>query len=307
MIAYNPKEWFSLILKFHKADTVRKLGPIMLILGSLTAAVVVSDVYLFQLDASSQVAKVSVMYSLLGFVISLLLVFRTNTAYERWWEGRKLWGGLVNCSRNLAIKLESFLAEHPTEMSYFRPLLIHFPYALKNHLRNVSSMNESELADLFHIKELKDRKHLPLHISTLLYQKLAGLERQGILSSEQIIVINNDAQQWMEICGACERIKNTPIPFSYSAFLKKFIFIYVTTLPFTYAPVLGWYSVPIVMFIFYVLASLEIIAEEIENPFGTDANDLPLDEIAKTIRQSIETVAKSSNHIKLGGSTVNES
>ncbi len=297
MIAYNPKEWFSLILKFHKADTVRKLSPIMLTLGILTAAIVISDIYVFQVDSSSQVAKVSVMYSLLGFVISLLLVFRTNTAYERWWEGRKLWGGLVNCSRNFVVKTESFLADHQTDKAYLRSLIIHFPYALKNHLRNVSSMNESELTELFSITELKNRKHLPLHISTLIYHKLARLERLKILTGEQIIVINNEAQQLMEICGACERIKNTPIPFSYSAFLKKFIFIYVITLPFTYAPVLGWYSIPIVMFIFYVLASLEIIAEEIENPFGTDANDLPLDEIAKSIRTSVELIAKSSETV----------
>lgn len=301
MIAYNPKEWFSLILRFHKADTVRKLAASMLTLGALTSAIVLADLYVLHLDASSQVSKVSVMYSLLGFVISLLLVFRTNTAYERWWEGRKLWGGLVNCSRNLAIKLESFLAENPTDMAYLRSLLIHFPYALKNHLRNVSSMNESELSELFHITEIKGRKHFPLHISTLLFQKLARLQRQGILTHEQIIVLNNDAQQWMEICGACERIKNTPIPFSYSVFLKKFIFIYVMTLPFTYAPVLGWYSVPIVIFIFYVLTSLELIAEEIENPFGTDANDLPLDEIAKNIRQSIETVANTSEQLNSSG------
>jgi putative membrane protein len=290
MISYNPKEWFSLVLKFHKADTVRKLGAIMLVLGALTALIVVSDAYLLHIDSNSQVAKVSVMYSLLGFVISLLLVFRTNTAYERWWEGRKLWGSLVNCTRNLALKNEAFLAAYPEEKDYIRSLLIHFPYALKNHLRNVSSMNESELSDLFKITDLKDRKHLPLHISSLLYQRIAMLEKENKISGEQMIVLNQDAQQWMEICGACERIKNTPIPFSYSAFLKKFIFVYVITLPFTYAPVLGWYAVPIVMFIFYVLASLEIIAEEIENPFGTDANDLPLDEISKTIRNSVELV-----------------
>ncbi len=112
----------------------------------------------------------------------------------------------------------------------------------------------------------------------------------GAINAEQLLIINQEAQQWMEICGGCERIRNTPIPFSYSAFLKKFIFIYVVTLPFTYGPVLGYYAIPIVSFIFYVLASLEIIAEEIENPFGIDANDLPLDEISKNIRSSIEMI-----------------
>jgi putative membrane protein len=94
----------------------------------------------------------------------------------------------------------------------------------------------------------------------------------------------------MEICGACERIKNSPIPFSYSVFIKKFIFIYVITLPIAYVATLSWYAIPVSVFIYYVLASLELIAEEIENPFGTDANDLPLDEISKNIRKSVEMV-----------------
>ena len=107
-----------------------------------------------------------------------------------------------------------------------------------------------------------------------------------------MLILNNEVQQWMEICGACERIRNTPIPFSYSVFLKKFIFFYVMTLPIAYAPVLGFYSIPIVVFIFYVLASLELIAEEIEDPFGDDPNDLPLDNISKNIRKNVDTIFK---------------
>lgn len=91
----------------------------------------------------------------------------------------------------------------------------------------------------------------------------------------------------MDVCGACERIKNTPIPFSYSSFIKKFIFIYCFTLPLGYVSNLHYLVIPLVVFVFYVLASLEIIAEEIENPFGTDANDLPLDTICKNIHRTI--------------------
>jgi ion channel-forming bestrophin family protein len=85
MIAYNPKKWFSLILQFHKADTVRQLLPTIIAVMVYTVLVVVIDVHFFNIGAESHPAKVAVMYSLLGFVISLLLVFRTNTAYERWW------------------------------------------------------------------------------------------------------------------------------------------------------------------------------------------------------------------------------
>lgn len=276
-------------MRFHKADTVRKLAPTMSILAGITLLVVVLETHFFHISPDSKLAKTSVMYSILGFVISLLLVFRTNTAYERWWDGRKLWGALTNCSRNLAIKIHA-IVQNEEEQKHLIQLVIHFPFALKNHLRNAATMNESELAELYQITELKNKKHVPLQISSEFYDRIIALNRNGTINSEQLLLINQEVQQWMEICGGCERIRNTPIPFSYSAFLKKFIFIYVVTLPFTYGPVLGYYAIPIVTFIFYVLASLELIAEEIENPFGSDANDLPLDEIAKNIRNSVETI-----------------
>ena len=93
-----------------------------------------------------------------------------------------------------------------------------------------------------------------------------------------------------DICGGCERIKNTPIPFSYSVFLKKFIFFYVMSLPLGYVFSLGYYTIPVVIFIFYVLASLELIAEEIEDPFGEDENDLPTTKISETIKKNIEEI-----------------
>jgi putative membrane protein len=98
--------------------------------------------------------------------------------------------------------------------------------------------------------------------------------------------------QYLEICGACERIKNTPIPYSYSSFIKKFIVIYTLTLPFGVAFSLGYLAIPVVTFIFYVLASLELIAEEIEDPFGDDANDLPMKRLATVIGQNAEEILR---------------
>jgi len=120
-----------------------------------------------------------------------------------------------------------------------------------------------------------------------LTNRFYGLLEKGSISQEQFIVLSSDFNQFTDICGACERIKNTPIPFSYSAFIKKFIFVYVITLPFGWVFSLGYFVVPIVPFILYVLASLELIAEEIENPFGYDANDLPVDQICTNIEKHV--------------------
>jgi putative membrane protein len=127
-----------------------------------------------------------------------------------------------------------------------------------------------------------------VHISKLLQQRIKDLHRQGMISGEEWLLVNAEMQSLLDITGACERIKNTPIPYSYSAFIKKFIAVYVLTLPFGFAFTLGYIAIPVVMFIFYVLASLELIAEEIEDPFGTDTNDLPMEKMAETIRKNVQ-------------------
>lgn len=221
---------------------------------------------------------------MLGFVISLLLVFRTNTAYDRWWEGRRMWGGLVNSSRNLALKLAVML-KNKEDKELFRKLIPAYAEVLSQHLKSTDIYHE-----LFDDMTLSadHYKHKPNQIAKTIMAKLNDLYLSGKLSGEQLIVLNAEVQSFTDICGACERIKNTPIPFSYSAFIKKFIFAYVITLPFGYVFQLGYYVIPVVVFIFYVLASLELIAEEIEEPFGNDANDLPTAKMAENIRKNVE-------------------
>lgn len=296
MISYNPKDWYHGIIMVGKADTLRKLiGPIVMV-SIFSAIVIYIDLNVLTVMEQEKASRISVMHSLLGFVISLLLVFRTNTAYERWWEGRKLWGALLNCSRNMSIRLQALLHNHPEELTELKRLLINYPYALKNHLRNVVNDSNDELESSYHISGLAKQQHIPLHISDSIYSRLQELNKKGVINTENFIALGTDWQQLMEICGACERIKNTPIPFSYSTFIKKFLIIYIFTLPIAYGPSLGYYAVPIVAFIFYVLTSLELIAEEIENPFGIDDNDLPLDEISKNIRLSVENIIPSTTN-----------
>jgi len=117
----------------------------------------------------------------------------------------------------------------------------------------------------------------------MIHREVHRAYREGAISGDQLIGVATELSAFMEICGSCERIKSTPVPSSYSAFLTKFIAIYSLTLPFGYVFSLGYFAIPVVIFIFYVLASLELIAGEIENPFGTDANDLPVDRLTAMI------------------------
>jgi len=237
------------------------------------------------LSEKSYVKNLTLLHNLLGFVLSLLLVFRTNTAYDRWWEGRKHWGALVNNSRNLSIKIKSFLPEEVNTLKFFSRTIPLYASVLTHHLQSEKTrlaLDEKEHPEL---KELDNTQHMPNQVALLMIQRVTRLYREGKITGDQLIVLNSELQSFTDICGACERIKNTPIPYSYSVFLKKFIFFYIMSLPFGYVFSLGYYVIPVVSFIFYVLASLELIAEEIEDPFGKDANDLPTGKIASNIKK----------------------
>jgi putative membrane protein len=284
MISYNTKDWFTFIFRIHKADTFRTLFPIMLAIGFYSGFIGYLEVEYFQLLDNNYIKNITIMHGMLGFVISLLLVFRTNTAYDRWWEGRKMWGSLVNNSRNFAIKL-SVILQDEKDRNYFRKMIPSYASILQKHLNDEDT--SKQLFDDVDL-EIDHHKHKPNQVAKMLFQKINDLYVSKKISGDQLIILNAEVASFTEICGACERIKNTPIPYSYSAFIKKFIFFYVMTLPFGYSLSLGYYVAPVVVFIFYVLASLELIAEEIEDPFGTDENDLPTQKIAMNIKKHVE-------------------
>jgi len=246
-----------------------------------------------RMSQDSRIKNILLMHQLLGFAISMLLVFRTNTAYDRWWEGRKLWGALVNVSRNLAVKMAAWLRpEDAEDRAHFARLVSTFATELRNHLLREETRLALDEKPHPELASLNRERHVPAQIVQLMHQRTARLVREGRLTQEQLIVLSNDINAFLDICGACERIKNTPIPWSYTTFIKKFIVIYTITLPLGFALSMGWLAIPIVMFMFYVLASLELIAEEIEDPFGRDTNDLPMQKLAENIGRDVREILR---------------
>lgn len=291
MISYNPKNWVRFVFNFHKADTFRTLFPFMIIMGLYSWGIAYLEIEYYKLEDNSNVRNMTLLHNLLGFALSMLLVFRTNTAYDRWWEGRKLWGGLVNNSRNLSIKLNSILAhDDKSNRSFFMQLIPRFAEELMHHLQSEHTRLALDEKPHPEIPNFDRNKHVPNQIASLIMNKIQHLYRQGTLTGEQLIILNNEVSSFLDTCGACERIKNTPIPYSYSGFIKKFVFIYVMTLPIGYVFSLGYLVIPVVVFIFYVLASLELIAEEIEDPFGRDSNDLPMQKMAENIGRNVRDI-----------------
>ena len=286
MVDYNPKSWIKLIFAFHKSDTFRILWKEIIYIGIFT--LLIAFIALRYFPNAIVLEKLIAIYSLIGFVLSLLLVFRTNTAYERWWEGRKKWGEIVNDTRNLSIKLSAILTEKE-DKAFFKNMLPNFAFASKEHLRKGVNFDELTLTkEQFEL--LISKKHVPLAICEMMYIKLIELKRATRITEEEFIILDKNLNALMDSIGACERIKNTPIPVSYSLFIKKFIFIYVMTLPLAFVVQFGYFSALIATFVFYVLVSMEVLAEEIEDPFGNDESDLPTDTLSERIKINVEEV-----------------
>lgn len=285
MVTYNPKDWFILIIQFHKSDTFRRLFWSLVSIGIYSATIVYFEAHFFHLNTKNP----TVMHSILGFVLSMLLVFRTNSAYDRWWEGRKIWGSVVNNSRNLALKLSSMLTQE-IERQEIKQLITNYIYCFKNHLRGKYIQEEFVPTSTITLSTFADANHKPNLIAKEIYAKINSLYKNKELTGDQLIIINEELKSFTDNCGACERIKNTPIPYSYNIFLKKMIFLYCMSLPIFFGSEFGYTTVAISVIVLYVFASIELIAEEIEDPFGEDDNDLPLDDICGRIKTNLNEI-----------------
>lgn len=262
--------------------------PALIAMAVFTTVVCIVILDVFGFD-HTHFQNTTALHSLLGIVLGLFLVFRTNSAYDRWWEGRKLWGGLVNSTRNYAMKLNAYLGDDLENKKWFSQMIPNFVIATKEHLRQGVQMSELDLSEKDEAR-IAAAAHKPNAIASMLYSRVNSLMQQGKLSAEQFFLLDKEMKDFIDIMGACERIKYTPIPYSYSMFIKKFIFIYIVTLPFGFVTTFEYVTIPTVLLITFVLLSVELIGEEIEDPFGRDINDLPTDDLSKKIKINVKDI-----------------
>ena len=284
MIVYKPGDWWKALAHFHKTKVLWVLLGRVAIVGFYVAAVTAA-----QLEYFNFILKVEREYfSFLGILLSLLLVFRTNTAYDRYYEGRRQWGTLISASRNLSALLGAALpAEAAGHRVFFARLLSNFALALEGHLRDNVDYNQLEHVEGVTPEALRAADHLPTKLATILQASYESLHDQNILKPVHLLQIQPYHGSLLEVAGACERIRTTPIPFSYSFFIKGFITIFLLVMPFVLLDTYGYFTIPIVMIGAYALLGLELIGEEIEQPFGLESNDLPLTQLANRVRVSV--------------------
>src|SRR5882762_6510409 len=287
MVHYNPKVWLDLIFHSYGKQVMKTLMPALAFMGIFSS--VICYIFLEHIEPNHFPSSTSA-HSLLGIVLGLFLVFRTNSAYDRWWEGRRLWGGLVNSTRNLALKLNTVLSKESVDRKWFAQMISNFVFVTKESLRDSVDYSELEFSDDENLRQLKRATHKPNCIAAALYKRTEDLFKSNTITGFHLTNLDKELKDFVDLMGACERIKRTPIPYSYTMYIKKFIFIYIITLPFGFITTFGYFTIPTVIIISYILLSVELIAEEIEDPFGKDINDLPTDELCVKIKANIQEI-----------------
>jgi ion channel-forming bestrophin family protein len=281
------RSWFRYAFQF-RGSVVPAVTPRTLISGLF--ALLVS--WLHSRGLLVNMGKLDVLASVVpSVVLGLMLVFRTNTAYERFWEGRKLWGGIVNTIRNLArqiwINVEERTAGDRYEKKAVLELLIAFAIATKQHLRQEAIAEIEPLLSLDRYSTLKTTNNPPLEIVVWVQDYLQEQSQMGKLHVYQLSKMQDSLNLLVDNLGGCERVLKTPIPLAYAIHLKQLLLIYTFTLPFQFIEKLGWFTPLIIILVSFTLFGIEQIGIEIENPFGHDDNDLPLDGICQTIKNNI--------------------
>lgn len=283
---WKKRHWFRVALRFQGSVIPAILPRVILCSGF---GCLISLFHQFGFSVSWPVLSGIVPSVVLG----LLLVFRTNTAYERFWEGRKLWGTLVNTVRNLARQIWGAIAEQKPEDRKAKietmRLLVAFAVAVKLHLRGETLNSELEAlmpAEQYEI--LQKMNHPPLEIAFWIADYLQEQHERNCLNTYQLSAMLKLLDTMVDVLGSCERILKTPIPLAYAIHLKQLLLIYCLSLPFQMVNELSWWTGLVVGLISFAVFGIEEIALEIENPFGYDANDLPLDTICATMQRNME-------------------
>lgn len=280
MVHYNNQNSLHQIFTL-KGTVIRDIFPQILLYICVSTVITVIHYYYATIKMNQT------PWIIVGGSLGLLLVFRTNTAYDRYWEGRKLFGTIGACSRNLAVSFlcywDSEGKKTDQEQLKFLHLLIAFPKIAKGHLRDEKDLSEiKELLNVCTEKEkemLEQSMHLPISIVLMLKTILSKGLKTGRIHPNAIINMEADLNNLLTAVGGCDRIKATPIPFAYFAHIKILLLIFCGTLPIGLVDSLGWVTVLATMFISFAFIGIEAIGVEIEDPFGQDPNDLPLEGI----------------------------
>ena len=274
----------------------------VLVFGLIAAIICVVDHYIeevFQVNLGLEVGP----HEIAGAALGLLLILRTNAGYDRWWEGRTLWGGIVNQSRNLALESLAYGSKDKVWSTELITWVKAFPYAAKSSLRSEKELGKFEqLLGKSEADKLIASSHMPFYVLLKIAGLLSSALDKGVLNSFAFAQMERERSLLMDHIGACERILKTPLPLVYSVKIRRFVAIFLITLPFALLHQMetDWLVPLVIMLVSCPLVSLDQIGIELQNPFyKSSLNHLPLDEIAEGIEKTLQEMLASSDNQEL--------
>ena len=246
-------------------------------------------------------------YEIVGVVLALLLVLRTNSGYDRWYEGRKLWGGIVNQSRNLAAIGLTYGPDDPRWRDRFTRWVAAFSHVSRHSLRGERDLED--MRDL--VGEDTDRiaaaQHMPLFVAGQLAQMLRDAVRQNQLDRFAFIQAEKERAQLIDHVGACERILKTPLAQVFSIKIRRFLFLYLAALPIAIVDKTGLSTPLVMLLVAYPLLSLDQIGIELQNPFSKRRlSHLPLEDICNTIEGNVLGYLDQAEEVELENPSLTE-
>lgn len=280
MIDYDPHKWRTTFFAV-KGSMLRVISARSMFVTLFALAITYIHFTVYQFTFKNPL----VVHGFVGTALGLLLVFRTNQSYDRWWEGRKLWGAMVNTCRNLARSSSVHLATQPEVLTRVLQLTQAFPEASMQGLRgepwSPTKLHPDDAA------AVALRNHAPTAICQRISWHLDNERKAGRLTDIVFAMIDANNQQLVDVIGACERIHKTPLPFAYVVHLRRALVLYCATLPVGLVEAFGWASIGVTFAVTYILLGIEEIGVEIEDPFEGDDNDLPLERITEGIQGGV--------------------
>ncbi|MBS0266017.1 MAG: hypothetical protein JSS02_29060 [Planctomycetes bacterium] len=287
--AYEPGSFWTEAVAIHGSVTPRVIGQVF-IFGTIALAIWVANEVTHELDFHLAVAP----YEVAGAILGLFLVLRTNAGYDRWWEARKLWGGIVNQSRNLVISGLTYGPDDPAWRSTFVRWAAAFPHVARRSLRGERELPEiARLLGRDEAQRIANADHMPGFVAL----QLARLLREGFgrdnLNALTLLQVDRERAALIDHIGGCERILKSPLPRAYAIKIRRFILFFLLALPFALLDKVGWLTPLVTMFVAYPIMALDQIGFELQQPFSVRrVGHLPLDQITQTIEQNLLQLLK---------------
>jgi ion channel-forming bestrophin family protein len=289
MIVRPKTNWWTMLF-WWRGSMMKQMLPQLSIVAVLSVIAVRTEGTLFK----HKVPLNATPFTLVGVALALFLGFRNSSAYDRWWEGRRLWGALVNTMRTLTRQVLTMTPDtdgDARDKRAFLDLLVAFTYAMRDQLRGDSFARSAELLPPALAEEVDRARYKPLIILRAMGEWVTARQHEGAFGEVTMTAIDHNLVELSNILGGCERIASTPVPLGYSVMIHRVVYFYCALLPFGLVDAIEWMTPAVVMVMAYSFIALDSLASELEMPFGRNENGLALDAIALNIELSIREMS----------------